>query len=173
MKTRRNIEEAFLRLLRDRRFNQITVQDIADEALVNKGTFYRHYHDKYDLADQLKRERIQTFGEVVSKHTPASPLSGDAMGLMGPMLETPEGVLDDLVSLRHVPSDVDVEDGMRQTVAQALRDGMWTNEDKNAEAVAWVITFLMLGYPEYRHTGGGTASLDEYIATINRATILL
>ncbi len=173
VKTRRSIEEAFLRLLRARRFNQITVQDVVDEALVNKGTFYRHYHDKYDLADQLKRERIRAFGEVVSRHTPASPLSGATMGLMGPMLDTPESVLDDLALLRQVPSDVDVEQGMRATVANALREDIWTRSADSAAAVAWVITFLMLGYPEYRRTEGGTASLDDYIATISHATTLL
>ena len=55
VKTRRNIEETFLRLLRDAPFERMTVKRIVEEALVNKGTFYRHYLDKYDLAEQVAR----------------------------------------------------------------------------------------------------------------------
>ncbi len=34
----------------------MTVQDIADRAMVNRATFYRHYLDKYDLLDQYMNE---------------------------------------------------------------------------------------------------------------------
>ena len=34
----------------------VTVQDIADRAMVNRATFYRHYLDKYDLLDQYMSE---------------------------------------------------------------------------------------------------------------------
>lgn len=53
VKTRRNIEETFLRLLHDIPFERMTVKTIVEEALVNKGTFYRHYQDKHDLAEQV------------------------------------------------------------------------------------------------------------------------
>lgn len=53
IKTRRSIEQAFIALLGRKRFEQITVQNILDEALVNRKTFYKHYEDKYNLADVL------------------------------------------------------------------------------------------------------------------------
>lgn len=53
IKTRRSIENAFLRLLKQKKFEQITVQNILDEALVNRKTFYKHYEDKYNLADVM------------------------------------------------------------------------------------------------------------------------
>jgi len=33
-------------------FAALMVQDLADRAMVNRATFYRHYLDKYDLLDQ-------------------------------------------------------------------------------------------------------------------------
>jgi hypothetical protein len=33
-------------------FAALTVQDIADRAMVNRATFYRHYLDKHDLLDK-------------------------------------------------------------------------------------------------------------------------
>ena len=55
IKTRKNIEDSFIRLLERRNFSMITVQDILDEALINRKTFYRYYRDKYDLAEQIIR----------------------------------------------------------------------------------------------------------------------
>lgn len=35
----------------ERRFDEITVQDIAERAGVNRATFYAHFQDKYDLLE--------------------------------------------------------------------------------------------------------------------------
>lgn len=51
VKTQKNIQETFIRLLNEKDFNAITIQNILDEALINRTTFYKHYHDKYHLAD--------------------------------------------------------------------------------------------------------------------------
>lgn len=39
-------------------FDDITIQDIADRANVNRGTIYLHYLDKYDLLDKIIEEHI-------------------------------------------------------------------------------------------------------------------
>ena len=53
IKTRKNIELSFLKLLSKKTFDQITIQNILDEALINRTTFYKHYADKYELATLL------------------------------------------------------------------------------------------------------------------------
>lgn len=52
-KTRKNIENSFISLLKEKDFHKITVQDILDRALINRSTFYKHYMDKYQLAETL------------------------------------------------------------------------------------------------------------------------
>lgn len=49
----RLIQAAFLDLVQERGFRAVTVQAIADRALINRQTFYNYYHDKYELTDQL------------------------------------------------------------------------------------------------------------------------
>lgn len=61
VKTRNNIKSSFIQLLREKDFNNITVQDILDKALINRKTFYNHYQDKYDLAEQLIHEFFNEF----------------------------------------------------------------------------------------------------------------
>lgn len=48
-RTRRQIIESFMHVLQTKRFSSITIQDICDEALIHRTTFYRYYEDKYSL----------------------------------------------------------------------------------------------------------------------------
>jgi AcrR family transcriptional regulator len=52
-RTREQIRDAFINLLLERPFAQITVTAVAEAARINRATFYRHYHDIHDLAAQL------------------------------------------------------------------------------------------------------------------------
>lgn len=51
-RTRKLIQQAFIELTVERGFSELTVQDIADRAMINRSTFYRHYLDKYDLLER-------------------------------------------------------------------------------------------------------------------------
>ncbi|MUT64833.1 TetR/AcrR family transcriptional regulator [Paenibacillus sp. NEAU-GSW1] len=51
-KTREAIMSAFVALLEEKGFEQITLNEIAQQANVNRGTIYLHYLDKYDLLDK-------------------------------------------------------------------------------------------------------------------------
>jgi AcrR family transcriptional regulator len=48
-RTRRQIIQSFMRILHNKRFSAITIQDICDDALIHRTTFYRYYEDKYSL----------------------------------------------------------------------------------------------------------------------------
>lgn len=51
IRTRKLLREAFLELMNEQQFQQITVQDITDRAMINRATFYAHFDDKYALFD--------------------------------------------------------------------------------------------------------------------------
>jgi AcrR family transcriptional regulator len=54
-RTRMMIEKAFNELLLEKGFQSITVQDIAERAMVNRATFYDHFIDKYALFEHSMR----------------------------------------------------------------------------------------------------------------------
>lgn len=58
IRTQRSIYEAFFALLREKNFDEITVQDIADRALINRNTFYLHYQDKRELLEKFCAQRL-------------------------------------------------------------------------------------------------------------------
>lgn len=51
-KSKEAIIDAFISLMTEKNFEQISINEIADRANVNRGTVYLHYVDKYDLLDQ-------------------------------------------------------------------------------------------------------------------------
>lgn len=58
-RTRRAIRDAFLFLIEKKGFDAITVQNIADQAVINRVTFYKHYQDKYDLMERIMQELFE------------------------------------------------------------------------------------------------------------------
>ena len=55
MDTKGIIIEAMKQLLAEQRFDKITVQNIIDRAHCSRGTFYRHFKDKYDIMNYYLR----------------------------------------------------------------------------------------------------------------------
>lgn len=49
LKSREAIKNAVVQLMSEKNFDDITIQDISDQANVSRGTIYLHYVDKYDL----------------------------------------------------------------------------------------------------------------------------
>ena len=58
-RTRKLLQNAFIELMQEKGFSAISIQDIAERATVNRGTFYTHFVDKYALLDSLIREQFQ------------------------------------------------------------------------------------------------------------------
>jgi AcrR family transcriptional regulator len=51
-RTRKLLQNALIELTIEKGFSAVTVRDLAERAMVNRATFYRHYQDKYDLLDR-------------------------------------------------------------------------------------------------------------------------
>jgi AcrR family transcriptional regulator len=58
-RTRKLLQEAFLKLMSQKSFQAITVQDISAEAMVNRSTFYDHFVDKYALMEYTVSEQFR------------------------------------------------------------------------------------------------------------------
>lgn len=59
LRTRQLLAEALLRLLTRKEFDEISIQEIADEATVNRATFYLHYPDKNALLQAMTAARFR------------------------------------------------------------------------------------------------------------------
>jgi len=66
LKTRKAIKAAFLTLIRTKGYDRITIQNIADEAMINRNTFYLHYIDKIDLMESLCKDSIDQLNVCIN-----------------------------------------------------------------------------------------------------------
>lgn len=76
LRSRRMLIDALGKLLRKRDFNELSVQEIVDEADLTRATFYLHYPDKGSLLQALSAER---FGEMLRKRGITSPRGEGAL----------------------------------------------------------------------------------------------
>lgn len=74
-RTRKLLWDALMAELAERPFEEVTVRDLCERAMVHRTTFYKHYEDKYALLDQGVR---QMYAELVEEgHAPPSTFSVD------------------------------------------------------------------------------------------------
>src|SRR5450432_1297166 len=59
LRSRRMLMEALVRLLTQKEFEDISIQEIADEATLNRATFYLHYPDKNALLQAMTAARFR------------------------------------------------------------------------------------------------------------------
>jgi AcrR family transcriptional regulator len=57
-KTRRAIKTSLIRLMTEKDLSDITITEIAEEADINRKTFYAHYRDLYDILDEIENDLI-------------------------------------------------------------------------------------------------------------------
>jgi AcrR family transcriptional regulator len=61
IRTKKMIRNALSELIEEKGFNNISITDLTTRADINRGTFYLHYIDKFDLLEQIENELIQEF----------------------------------------------------------------------------------------------------------------
>ncbi|MDC7952235.1 TetR/AcrR family transcriptional regulator [Liquorilactobacillus mali] len=66
LKTLSAIENSFMNLIEVKGFRNITINDIAGGAFINRSTFYLHYTDKYNLLDALVDDGISKVIATIS-----------------------------------------------------------------------------------------------------------
>jgi AcrR family transcriptional regulator len=64
LRSRHMLMEALAKLLIHKSFDDISIQEIADEATLNRATFYLHYPDKNALLQAMAAAR---FGELIAR----------------------------------------------------------------------------------------------------------
>jgi AcrR family transcriptional regulator len=70
IRTKESIREALVELIDEKGFEAITVKDITTRAKINRGTFYAHYQDKFDLMTKCEEEIMLEMTKIAKKNFP-------------------------------------------------------------------------------------------------------
>ncbi|WP_409300775.1 TetR/AcrR family transcriptional regulator [Peribacillus sp. SCS-155] len=65
--TRKLLKETIINLMEQKGFESMTVRDIASNAHLNRGTFYLHYRDKYELMERVQEELLDGLQAVLKE----------------------------------------------------------------------------------------------------------
>lgn len=68
-RTKARLRQAMTQLLLEKDLSSITVRELTDLADVNRGTFYTHYKDIYDMLEQIENEIFSELEELLDLHT--------------------------------------------------------------------------------------------------------
>jgi AcrR family transcriptional regulator len=140
LRSRRMLMDSLARLLNQKEFGEISIQEIADEATLNRATFYLHYPDKNALLEAMTAVR---FSELISRRGLSfsncdGALRAIALGVCDYLAES-TGCPSQLVKMPLERSIIPVVEGMFRVGAgkHAMRPGV--DPELLAATVAWAI----------------------------------
>ena len=173
-KTRRQLRECLITLLKEKKVQDITVRELTDMADLNRGTFYLHYKDVFDLLEKTEAELQEDFNQLVCKH--------DAVDLK----QRPSVIFNEIYSLVYDNADlIEIllgENGdlnfvnrLKQRIREkCLKDWMEVFRSGNAAAFDAFFSFIVsgcIGLVQYwlqtglKETPEQMAKLTEHIIT--------
>ena len=62
--------DAFVTILEKKRFDDLTVNELCDEAMIWRATFYKHFADQYDFFSFFIRQKQDQFISQAKEETP-------------------------------------------------------------------------------------------------------
>ena len=70
--TKKKLRDGLLHLMQEKPVNEITVKELTELADINRGTFYTHYSDVYDMLRTLEDEFFADFDRILEGCVPES-----------------------------------------------------------------------------------------------------
>ncbi|MBE6753146.1 MAG: TetR/AcrR family transcriptional regulator [Ruminococcaceae bacterium] len=67
-RTRERLTGALTELMKEKNINDISVRELAELADINRGTFYLHYRDPFDMLCRLEDELLEQFASLVERY---------------------------------------------------------------------------------------------------------
>ena len=166
-RTRLLLQQALGKLLETKEFDQISVQDIAEAATVNRATFYDHYNDKSALLECMVGTR---FGELLEARGIRFD-GGCASALRGMVL----GVCDYLASMpwaeceRRLRTAPNLESAVIAVVRRMILDGLQRHpppSDVAPEILAATLSWAIYGAAKEWVSTPGRSSSEEIAETV-------
>ena len=169
-RTRQMLFEAFQDLLREKTFQLITVQDIAERSTLNRATFYDHFTDKFALLEAMMGERFETLI--------AARIAGNVGTCEGALRQLILAACDFLAEVssgcqKHQRQfepvvESQVKAVMRESLLAGLRSHGAQNPELKATMVSWAITGAALEWSREKKTSADELA-DAVLPTVQTA----
>ncbi len=126
-RTKGGIRDALIGLIAEKGFDALTVNDIAARANINRGTFYLHYRDKYDLLEQTEAEIVRDIERIILDGKALSPEDLSHAEAPLPVIVTLFEYLRDNTALMHailgLQGDIAFQTKLKKAIERNLKFG--------------------------------------------------
>ncbi len=85
-RTRKLLKDSLISLMQEKEFKNISVKDITSRADLNRGTFYLHYSDIYQLLQEMEEELLVDFQNMIDTYYHIEERRGSLLGVMIPIV---------------------------------------------------------------------------------------
>lgn len=85
-KTKNALRNGLTELMKEKSFKDISVKELTEKVDINRGTFYLHYRDIFDMVEQIELEIYEEFQVVLESHAPQT-LNGQPLPLLEDIFE--------------------------------------------------------------------------------------
>lgn len=86
-RTKKLLKHALAELMQEKDFKNITVKEITDRADLNRGTFYLHYTDTYDLLEKIENEILENIQLMIDQNFEELDISDSLSPVLFPIAE--------------------------------------------------------------------------------------
>ena len=81
-RTDRDITYALFQIMETKSFEKITVQNILDEARINRSTFYQHFSDKYEILERAQETIVSEMIDMITVTTKENDMSLETINML-------------------------------------------------------------------------------------------
>jgi AcrR family transcriptional regulator len=176
-RTKLAIQNALVTLIKEKGFDALTVSDIVFQANINRGTFYLHYKDKFDLLEQTETEIIKDLQHIFlranSLDTVDSNTANQLQGLIITLFEYVKENADLIHAILGLQGDYSFITRIRSMVEQNLKLGALSglNADNFLVPREYLISYVLhanLGVLQAWLVGGCKESPQEMALVLFR-----
>jgi AcrR family transcriptional regulator len=170
-RTRQMLFHAFTSLLKEKTFDLITVQDIAERSTLNRATFYDHFTDKFALLEAMMGERFGALIEarMVGNENPTceGALRQLVLATCDFLAETSSGCQKHQRQFEPMVES-QVKSVLRATLLVELRQHGAKNPELRATMVSWAMTGAAMDWSREKEISPD-ALADRILPTIHMA----
>ncbi len=124
IRTKEAIRDALITLIEEKGFDAVSVINITSRADINRGTFYLHYRDKYDLLEQIEAGVLEDFTKILSQARAFDFSEIKNINEPIPLLVTMLEYIDSNAALMHaflsLKGDIAIQNQIRKTIENNL-----------------------------------------------------
>lgn len=173
-KTKKALKEGLTKLMLEKSINNISVKELTEEVDINRGTFYLHYRDVFDMVEQIESELLRDFTKIMDSHT-TEKLTGQPLPFLIDLFAFLKENADIAAAFLGSYGDISFVNKLKEIVREkCLNDWMKMFNNGKVNKFEYFYSFIVSGYIGLFETWlkNGLVETPEEMAKLSEEIIL-